>query len=266
MSRAARNSLPFLLRIVVAIAIAISTLAHAHAADWRIQTKIFDGESRKPTIETTTLFYDARVYDLLASPEETTVFDPAAGKLIVLDAKRKLRTEITTSELQELTKHLAAAASRKSDPLMQFAADPKFETTFSAAKKELTCHSPLLTYEVQADAAPSNDVAAQYQTFADWYARLNAVQPGRIPPHARLVVNGELGRRQLVPTAVRLVLKPDAASKKTITRRSEHTMTWSLSEGDVRLIQAADKQAATYDAVSFARFHNIDSARTASRK
>jgi hypothetical protein len=251
----------------VAAAIALLLFgASARAADWRIQTKVYEEDARRPSCETTTYFYEGKVYDVLSAPAETTIFDPVAGKFTVVDPTRKWRTEVSTSELAELTKRLSAAAARKSDPLMRFAAEPKFETSWSATKKELTCHSALLSYEIRTEEAPSAEVATQYQTFADWYARLNAVQPGRVPPNARIMVNDELHRRRQVPIAVRLVLTTDAASKKESVRRSEHETTWKLSEGDIRQIQAAESLAASCDAVTFPRFYKIDAMQTADRR
>ena len=108
--------------------------------------------------------------------------------------------------------------------------------------------------------SPKGEQSEAYRTFSDWYARLNSVQPGRLPPHARLAVNAELARRGLIPTRVELTVQTGASGKSS-TRRSEHEIVWELDETDRRRVEETNALVENCASVSFARFHGLDASR-----
>ena len=52
----------------------------AHGADWLIRTKLFEGDSRRASVETNTYFVDGVIYDVLGDPAEGgRKFGPVPG-------------------------------------------------------------------------------------------------------------------------------------------------------------------------------------------
>ena len=77
------------------------------------------------------------------------------------------------------------------------------------------------------------------------------------PTRARLALNEELARRELVPTTVRLTLRDERAAK-VAPLHSEHAYTWRLSTDDLLRIARAKKLAAECKPVSFAEYLGYD--------
>ncbi len=187
-----------IVRAVASIAISALVLAGlsqtAAGEEFRIESKVFTGKEEAPTSESLTLFDDGRAYDFLTDPHEIIVFDVAHGRVVLLDPERKLCTELTTDKLNDFVNQIRVRAARQTDPLLKFAAEPKFDES-KEDKGWLKFASPLITYRVHAVKAENSTVAKQYREFSDWSARLNSMlHPGSLPPFPRLAINSALDR------------------------------------------------------------------------
>jgi hypothetical protein len=225
--------------------------AASRADDFRIETKVFVGKEKGPLNQTVTLFRAGFVYDYLTKPEQVAVFDKPRGRFILLDPATKRKTEIKTEEVLAFAQECQRRSTESSNSFLRFAADPKFETDFSASG-ELTLLSPMIHYKLQTEPASSPEAAEQYREFSDWYARFNAMtNPESTPPFARLVVNEELASRGLVPTEVQLTI---TKLGRPITVRSEHLVKPRLLKRDEEKIAETANQLATFKSVPFAEF------------
>lgn len=214
--------------------------APATADDFRIETKVFVGKSKRPVSRNTTLFRAGYVYDYMASGR-VAVFDRSHGRFILLDPTRKMKAEVQTEEIQLLVDRLHEMAASDSSAALRFAADPDFEVEFDESG-ELTLAGSHVTYKLKTEPAATPEAAQQYREFADWYARFNTMtHRGSAPPFPRLAVNAELAKRGLVPSEV---LRSDSA-------RSEHMVSWRLLESDHRQIAETANQLATFKQVDF---------------
>ncbi|MEX0679257.1 MAG: hypothetical protein WD063_19430 [Pirellulales bacterium] len=214
------------------------------ADDFRIETKVYNGRSKRPVSQNVTLFRAGYVYDYLSMPERIAVFDQAHGRFIVLDPVRKLKAEIKSSDVRKLVDSLHDLAAKSSVAALKFAADPEFEVEFTA-QGDLTLSSPHVTYTLKTEPAATPEAAQQYHEFSDWYARFNTMaNPGSGPPFPRLVVNAELARRGLVPTEVR-------RTTRSVSARAEHYVSWRLLDSDHRRIAETANQLATFKEVDF---------------
>lgn len=223
------------------------------AEDFRIESKVFLEGQQQPLAETLTLFSDAVVYDfLLTQPEEIAVFDPRRERLVLLDVERRQMTTIHMKELQELNANLKEKAG--GGALAEFI-HPQFDEGFDAETGWLTLAGSVVTYRARGSEAQDEPSSRQYQQFADWYARLNAVRPGGLPPFGRIELNAALARRSLVPEEVRLsfVVK-EALREKKVELHSAHTVIWNLSRGDRERIEKAKDYLVTYKSVSFPKY------------
>ena len=121
--------------LIVAVAALDSNLAAiASAEGFRIATKIFVGKEKEPVSTATTLFLNGTVYDFLSEPEQIAVFHKSPGdkpgRFILLDPDRRVRTEFSTDKVNGAMEKLNKWASQQKDPVLKFAADPKFDEKF----------------------------------------------------------------------------------------------------------------------------------------
>jgi hypothetical protein len=225
------------------------------ADDFRVESKVFATDSDKPTSESLTLFLDDRAFDFLASPRETIVFDFLTDRIALLDASRKVRTELAAAKLNSFTDQLRTRAARQTDALLRFAADPHLEES-SDDGGWTRFSGKLLTYRVQAAKASDPEMAKLYRKFSDASARLNAMlQAGAMPPFARLSVNEALARDGKLPEQVELILAGDAKSggKPTILR-SEHHFSTQLTAADRKRIDEANEAMKAFKQISWEEY------------
>ena len=240
----------------VATAAVAGLAAPSLADDFRVENKVFVGAQQQPVSQSTTLFSGGRVYDFLQDPATVAVFDKPAERFVLLDPSRQMKTEITTAEMLAFTARLHAWAENQKRPFLAFALDPKFDVTFDEKKGGLAFKSAWLNYELETKGASSSSSSMQYREFSDSYARLNAMlHPGSNPPFARMAVNAELARRQLVAQKVKLTITGDgpiAGSKTEL--RSQHQFTWRLLAQDAEQIARTAEQMKNFKPASFVEF------------
>ncbi|HWA99533.1 MAG TPA: hypothetical protein VG713_13615 [Pirellulales bacterium] len=224
----------------------------AQADDFFVQSKVFLG---KEVVESATMFHGGRVYDFLAEPEEVTVFDPPGHKFVVLDMQRQIKTEISTSQIDEFTQKIQNEALARPVPLLAFLAKPTFTEAFDSATGELTLKSDWMDYTVQTAKPKQSDAASKYADFNNWQTKLNTLMhPGSLPPFARLALNEALDRRSRLPTEVQVVRYAQHPSKRQTTIRAEHRLQWRLVDSDLKRIDDVAIALATFRQVELKEY------------
>jgi hypothetical protein len=230
------------------VACVLAHPAHAIAENFRIETNIFEGNNKEPLSKTTTLFCNGVVYDFLESPAQTAVFKKPngknAGRFILLDGRQRIRTEISTDQIQGAVENLRTWASEQSQPFLKFAANPDFKETFEPGSGQLVLASHIESYTVETTPATNPQAASEYRVFLDWYAQLNTLLSGGPPPQPRLELNKSLSRHKAIPMTVELTRAGDKAPL-----RAEHEFTWLLSQNDMSRIEDVNAALAEYGEV-----------------
>jgi hypothetical protein len=246
-----------LLRITATFSVIAISAAIAPAENFRIETKIFtsdvDDKKAQPVSETTTLFFDGAVYDFIKEPAQVAVFRKSQGgkpgRFILLDPQHRIKTELSTTQLTGAMAKLRKWAGQQTDPVLQFAADPKFKESFEQDKGELILASHLESYTVTTTPADNPQALVEYREFLDWYAQLNTLLGAGPPPEPRLRLNEALQRYQVLPLKVELTR---AGEKEPL--RAEHSFTWRLSREDADKIDKVRASLASYRGVSNQEF------------
>lgn len=224
------------------------------AADFRIENRVFVNDEPEPVSESTTLFRGGRVFDFLGGPDaEVAVFDPANQRFVLLEPTHRVKTEIKTEYIDAWVAALQKKAVGHENKFVRFLAEPKFDRQFDQSTGRLTMASPVMTYFVDTAPAESEQAAREYAQFADAYARLSALtNPVPLPPFPRLAVNAALRERKELPKRVERVTErigPGPLPDKKVTMRSEHKIAWQLLESDVKRIDRAAEQLATFTTI-----------------
>jgi hypothetical protein len=241
---------------IVAAATGLFEPDAAQGEDFRIETKIYVGEfddEAKPVSKTTTLFLDGTVYDFLDQPSQVAIFRKPGGskpgRFILLDNEFRVRTELTTSQLQGAMTKLRDWAGQQTDPILQFAANPNFKETFTEDGGQLILASHQENYTVSTTPARNSEALVEYREFLDWYTQLNALLGAGPPPEPRLRLNEALARHQVLPLTVEL---KRAGDKESV--RAEHKFTWRLSHEDSAKIDHVRESLASFREVPNRQF------------
>ncbi len=84
------------------------------AEEFRIETDVFVNQAKEPAVQTLTIFSGGVVYDfLLTGVEEITVFDRDRNRLVLLDTKRKVKTELTLDRILTYVAQMKTQLSRR---------------------------------------------------------------------------------------------------------------------------------------------------------
>jgi hypothetical protein len=213
--------------------------ALAHAQEFRIETELYSGKEAEPFAQNLTLFANGSVYDFplvpSGDPEEITVFDYDGGRFIILDTNGRRKTTVDTKQIVKFVSNiLTEAKSRDGEsPLIYL----KFKKEFDESSGLLTLTDKHVAYRVKTMRPEDPEIAAEYKRFADWYARLNAMRPGNLPPFARLELNKALESHGAIPERVELSISPKSRlSTSKVELSSRHVVTWRLLENDRKRI------------------------------
>lgn len=237
-------------------------LGHPPVPGWtgefRIETDVFVDNAKEPTVETLTIFSEGVVYDfLLTGVEEITVFDQQRQRLVLLDTKRKVKTELTFDTLLQYVAQMKVQLSEaKRDVLL--AEELEIQSDDAGC---LTLTNGAVTYRAEGTSPKFPEAATEYQHFADWYARLNAMREGNPPPFARIRLNAELAARGLVPKTIeRTIVQQRGLQQKTQSLRSQHLANWRLSQTDRKQIDRAGTYLVSFTDVPFREYLQLPAA------
>ena len=206
LGRKLASLLPFVL-------LALLVASPAPGEEFRVENEVFVEDEEEPGSTSITIFHEGLVYDYLDSPKEITVFDREAGRILLLDPVRKIQTELTTQDLEVLSRQLRVWAGGQADDLLRFSARPEFQEEYEATTGGLRLHSPWLSYEAETIKPSRSTILDLYLEFCDWSALLNArLDPGSRPPFPRMHLNRVLAGHERMPQMVQLTVRPKGRS------------------------------------------------------
>ena len=235
--------MPLLLASALATAPDLSS-----AADFAIETQVYEAGGPEPVAENLTVFSGALIYDFgLTPPQRVTVFDPAAQHFRLSDQTSRVLTTLPVDQLLEFVAAERARAQESHSEWVRFAAAPSFSEQFDESSGQLRLNSPYWDYEVQTIPVTDAEQLKRYLQFAHWYTQLNALfRP--LPPGVRLQLNESLSRHRRIPVRVVARIKRDGAL--LVEQESRHKMIWTLTRREQQKIQQWEDQQAHYRPVS----------------
>lgn len=235
------------------LALSVAPRGPLDAQDFRVETDVFEEDSKNPIAENLTLFAGGIIYDfLLTDPEEVTVLDLSRARLVLLSPTKKIRTDIPT---EQVLSFVALMKSQEPSARLTSFIDPQFEESYDAAAQTLSLTSKNVIYRVRCAEPKTKDAARRYQEFADWYARLNAMRPGNPPPFGRIRLNKVLADKNLVPEEVtRTLVNKSGFLEKRYTATSRHLLNWQLTNTDRKRIDTVSDYLTSFRSVTYREY------------
>lgn len=233
------------------------------AEEFRIETDVFVDDEKEPRVETLTIFDNGVVYDfLLTDVEEITLFDRERNRLVLMDTKRKVKTVLSMAAMTAFTAQLKAQLNPQQRKfLLNEAGD--------ATKDEegwLVLANERVVYRAECIKPKIASAVMEYQQFADWYARLNAMR-GNLPPFLRIHLNSEIAKTGCIPKTIeRTIFDKTFMKEKKQVVRSQHLANWRLCNTDRKWIDRAGTNLATFPEVTFGEYIQLPMAAGDSKK
>ena len=221
------------------------------AQEFRMETDVFVEDAKEPVGETLTIFSNGLVYDfLLTGIEEITLFDRKRSRLVLMDTQRKVKTVLTMEDIVTFVANMKAQLSDDQRGYLVSEAN-------SAVIEEdgwLKVATERVVYRAECIKPRDKSTALEYQEFADWYARLNAMR-GSFPPFLRIHLNSEIAKRGLIPKTIERTVHDDniLTGRKQVVR-SHHLANWRLSKTDRKRIDTAGTYLTTYPTVTLREY------------
>ncbi|MGC3969754.1 MAG: hypothetical protein QM775_21210 [Pirellulales bacterium] len=136
--------------LVVAIFIPVAATARAEVGEFVVENEVFDG--KQSIGGSTTIFVGGKAYDFLKGADEAVVFDPAAGRITLVDFERRVRSELTLEQITDFITQMRERAMRSGSDFARFTAQPEFGQRLDAETNELVLSSALLEYRASTTA------------------------------------------------------------------------------------------------------------------
>lgn len=235
----------------------------------RVESDLFKG-NEKQVARTVTLFHEGVAWDFLETAVtpaakgtapamklvEIVLHDPLRERVVLIDPVRRIKTEVSTVQLERLASSLAKWARSSDDRLVSWAGGPDFTEGFAEDADSITLTGPRARYAVKHTAATTPEQAESYCRFADTAILLKALmQPGGMPPFPRLAINRQLARAGAIPTEVTLEVEPRGVSFGGPTRlRGLHHTHPKLLEEDFDRIARAEAAMADAESVELSEY------------
>lgn len=230
--------------------------------EMRVENEIFADRGAAPVAKSLTLFRDGLAWDFLEGdtaddPVEIVLHDPARERVVVIDPRRNIKTQVETLRLERLSVSLATWARRSDDRLIRWAGGPDFDEGRTLHDRTLELAGPRARYEIIFHEAPSPDAAATYHRFADTALLLKSLlHPGGIPPFPRLSINKHVAAADGIPASVTLEIDSRAAmiGGRPQVLRSVHKLHPRLLAADLDRLEDAEARVALAEPVDLAAF------------
>jgi hypothetical protein len=239
--------------------------------EFRIETQVYLKNRAKPISENLTLFSESMVYDFLFDADvhskiaEIVILDLSKNRFVLLDPQRELKLEIDEADLGQLVSALKTSeAWREKYP---FLLDPKFTTQYDESAERLELNSKYVTYAAKLEAPLKSNAFPAFGQYLDASARLNATDPQKLPPFARLELNREIKARRMIPMEVEMEmdLPNDGLGTWNISITSKHSVIWQLSKTDHERIEAANRDWTQFRTAKLAEYRNLPAPTAVSR-
>jgi hypothetical protein len=249
-----------LLAWLVVAAVGHKTLAEEVVL--RVESEVFVNDDETPAAKSLTLFHNGITWDFLDAPADggegdIILHDPARERVVVLDPRRTIKTEIRTIRLERLNVSLATWARQSDDALIKWAGAADFGDSITTDGDRVELTGPRVQYSVAFTRSSSDEAVAAYRRFADTAILLKALmQPGGIPPFPRLAINRHVEVAGGIPSSVTLCITPKLALLPGggDTLRSVHKVHPQLIDGDHSRIDAAGAQLTVAEEVDLEEF------------
>lgn len=221
---------------------------------FRVETEVFEGDSTSPASQHLILFDAGVIYDLrLDDNRLATLYDPARGRIVLVDLQHRQQTTLTPSDLLMASAQFRAAIEQEGK-------EEAFGLNVTVEKLAPSAEDSAVQFEVgfgetrytaTTQTVRNPEIARAYHEFVVLASRLNIIRKQGIPPFARLALGERIAEANRLPLTTVLELKQGLRKQKY---RSHLLVVEQLSTKDRERISDLGKVLASCEEVAFGDF------------
>ena len=260
-------SIPSVWPLLLTIAFFIASPAQVTLAqidrelEFKIDTKMFLGDSKESAFENKTIFSEGLIFDFplaagSTSPDEILVYDSNLKTISLLDLKRQMQLKLMDVQLKTMVEGVRQQMA--DDDRAKVMAEQKFEEKIDVDKNILSLiGDQKMTYKLHGQAPESAKVLSAYFEFLDAFTRVQVTDPKKLPPFARLRLNEAIRRTGWIPDRVDITVGESDFFPEPFKAHTEHKLTMQVTDRDRSEIALARKTWATLPEVSLGKYRGL---------
>ncbi len=229
--------------------------------EFKIDTKVYFGDSKESAIENKTIFSQGLIFDFPlaagnAFPDEVLVYDSNQKTISLLDLKRQLQLKLLDVQLKKMVEGVRQQMA--TDDRSRAMLEQTFEEKIDTEKSLLTLTGDQdMTYQLHGQKPESDRILSAYFEFLDVFTRVQITDPKKLPPFARLRLNESIRRVGWIPDRVDINVGENAFFPEPFKARTEHKLTLAVTERDRSEIALAKKSWAVLPEVSLTKYRGL---------
>lgn len=237
-----------------------SEVASSPTPEFRILSQTFVGDKDQPVARNITLFSQGHVYDFQYRQQETTpaeivILDTRMRKMVLLDPARKLKLELADVQLLRILDSVRRSAEE--DERTRFLVATDYQEEIDPDRRQVTLQGDQIRYTFDGIVPENPNVLPAYFEFLDSFTRLQASDPGKLPPFPRIRLNQSIRRVGWIPRRVEMQVQANAVFRTPFAAHTEHQLEEALTAEDRARISETRQQWAQYQGVSLAEFRGF---------
>jgi len=236
-------------------------LSSAVGQEFRIESQVYDANSKLPVSQNVTLFSQGLVFDFRMSndaqpkPLEIIVYNSRNRMLVLLDPTRQIRLELADLSLLRIVDGVRRETMQ--DKRTSFLVENDFEEIADWSTKWVTLNSPQIVYRFKGEQPKDVSILPLYFEFLENFTRLGATDPTKIPPFPRMKLNQSIKRLGWIPSEVQITVSQNSLFREGFTAKSKHTLITQLSSKDRERIDLAKQYWQTFKNVKLDEYRGL---------
>jgi len=230
--------------------------------EFRIESSVYSDSSTLPVSQNVTLFSKGLIYDFQLSDDaqptalEIAIYDTRKHEMILLDPARKMRFELPDLRLMKIVE--AVRRDTIQDNRSSFLVNDNFTEDIDLSTNWVTLTSPQIEYRYHGSQPKDVSVIPIYLQFLDRFTQLNASDPTKLPPFARMKLNQSIQGLGWIPSEVRISVKQNGLFREPFSAKSKHVVIHTLSDQDHERIAKAKSFWMQFESVDLEEYRGLE--------
>ena len=229
--------------------------------EFRIDSEMYTGGSKLPVSKNKTVFADGLIFDFPVpmngdNSDEILIYDSHRKAINLLDMKRQIQLSLLDVQVEKLIAGMRDQMQQ--DDRSKLLLEQTFNERVDLNAKAVTLTgSQNMTYRFFGKPPANAKVLPAYFEFLDIFTRVQASDPKKFPPFARIRLNQSIRNIGWMPDKVEVEIAPSGFFRTAFSAHSTHKLSMELTDRDRAEIALAKKNWAAFPVVSLTEYRSI---------
>lgn len=229
--------------------------------DFRIDSAMHTNGSATPATRNKTIFSGGLIFDFPVAadgevPNEILIYDSRKKSISLLDQKRQVQLTLLDVQIEKLLNGMRE--QMKMDDRSKLMLEQTFEEHIDLEANAVTLTgSQNMTYRFFGKPPTNAHVLPAYFEFLNVFTRVQASDPKKFPPFARMRLNESIRRVGWLPARVEVKISPSDFFRQPFQAHSTHQLSMKLTADDREEIALAKRNWAAFPTVSLMEYRDL---------